>query len=87
MSDLGQLQTIQFIDGWNSIHGDYHNTTNVNGEQCMNNTLIMRSRQFYLKIQINELDLTSLTSIQCQDHCEWIHNGMRHVILDSRSKE
>ena len=60
----------------------------INGHESYNNTFIMKSM---LKLKLiwivvddyDCLDLPSLTTIQSQEDCEWIHCGMGRVILES----
>ena len=62
----------------------------INGHESYDNTLIMKSmlklklKLIWFVVDVNNcLDLPSLTAIQGQDNCEYIHENMGRVILES----
>ena len=88
--DLPKLTTISFY-GWNALEGDWRDNrkTIINGHESYANKLIMKSmlklKLIWIIIDGNNdcLDLPSLTTIQRQGYCEYIHYCMGRVILES----
>ena len=93
--DLPNLTTMTF-NGKRALggNGEEECRVKINGKDSFTNTLIMRSKLivdgiwWFLSphsIQLN-VDLPSLTSINCSRKCELVHNNIGKVILESKCK-